>query len=617
MGGREKGNNNNSNDMEKNGQLAAGNDKSPFIQPTEGSLSRQPTPSATTPTMDALSSDISGPTPATDATDSVGKAPRRQSYQDLATLYPWITAAEMVTLMAFEDALNKCDATERGGLPHVWTTGPFVAPSDGLQPLTLGDDVETLVAQAIAQCSRAIVSPCHLRLRLAGRDSTGNAWIDWTETPTRLSVVPKAKKQSAADLAALYPHLLPHNMVKIVDINGQRLFAAARVWVAKPSDVPHAAVIDLAGRTAKDVATRIVDEIRSVRANDRRLCSMTLYDHVVLSIECLSESMRLYYGVVCEPREAEGPLGAPAVGNSAGVSCRGSPCVAYKSSRRQSHFYARRDPTAADAVSTEDGLLVVDHEDPQQAPASVFAIYPDISPMDAVVLYVLDKDLANVPHRWITGESKVRAGLCHRHAESLTVDRQGVPQAAATLVAALNGRARGRANCCLVLVAEYQMGGLVGIRYRVAVVRQPVVAEPLSATKGQTVTPAITTSLAADAHVDAPATGTAPAVSPKGQTIDDLVDMYTWLDARQTLALNRIVDALKARAIPCAWVNDRRGQSFEYSVEFGTTPVQVDAAVKHICNKRKEASVDHRVVLVLCACPRLDSTDLYFTFVPA
>lgn len=513
--------------------------------------------------------------------------PKRQSHDDLAALYTWLKAGDMVTLMGFDDALRGCDVTPRG-MPRVWCPPHY---DDALlERLSRGRDagVEgSAVDQGTAIGSlvaiyKAVnsVGPHHLAIWLDRLTS----YVVCAFVPTVSPIPAKAAKQTAADLAVLYPSLGARDMVKIAAVDAHPLFAARRVWVDRPDDAPYAASIEITDRTAEDIVRWIMDEIHIARLSEAHARSALMSGYAVLSIDAVSRSTRLHCGIACVPDETLSVAG-----------------------RCESAFRETRRDTAPTSYGAPRALLVVDREPMRRAPS---VLYPQMDPTSLEVLSALDKGLGDVPHRWVadTSEEMTTSDYGALRAESLTLD--SVTRMLSKIYTALVNDAAGRTDRCVILAARHLPSRPVRVYYRVALVRQSVVeAESPIAQEVDAPGPVGTRTEVTSAVIQAPPTAE--------QTIDDLVDMYTWLDARQTLALYKIVGALKARAIPCVWVDDAANRSLTHSTLFDTAAACTDAIIDDICSKHKKAGTAGRVVLGLNTYPRLGCTILYFIFVSA
>ncbi|AVK76250.1 hypothetical protein pneo_cds_643 [Pandoravirus neocaledonia] len=100
-----------------------------------------------------------------------------------------------------------------------------------------------------------------------------------------------------------------------------------------------------------------------------------------------------------------------------------------------------------------------------------------------------------------------------------------------------------------------------------------------------------------------------PPSSPKKQTIDDLIDLYPTLTAREAIRLAKVVDGLAS--VPTEWVAEDSGHTYNNNGVF----VDIDRMLTQVrASYAVTRGTKHHVVLSLRRVPD-GSNDLFYYFV--
>ncbi|AJF98532.1 hypothetical protein TW95_gp1798 [Pandoravirus inopinatum] len=195
----------------------------------------------------------------------------------------------------------------------------------------------------------------------------------------------------------------------------------------------------------------------------------------------------------------------------------------------------------------------------RQSPAEIVALYPHLSAAQAAKALLMESALGDVPHYWT---QKAADGMAFS-----AVEPEGATEAA--LVDRVRFISTTYAKGCHVALTLSENAQSLTI----------VVPRPPS--------------------------------SPKRQTIDDLLDLYTTLTGREAILLNNVLYALAL--VPMEWVADASGHTFDNNGPFVRGSKMVDD-VQAAYAKAKSETPDCHVVLSL---HRVDNAfkDLVYSFI--
>lgn len=220
----------------------------------------------------------------------------------------------------------------------------------------------------------------------------------------------------------------------------------------------------------------------------------------------------------------------------------------------------------ASIARTQTPVAPTRHQTTDQGPVALLGLYPDMTTSEAVRVLAIADSLADVPHQWTaqpTGDV------------SVAVHDLGAPLA-------------------LVRKTVHSVGQGIGGQRRV-----------------------LLCALRRDgAYTHLRMAAERPASTPKVQTVDDLLDLYPDVTAREIVALARVIGALAGT--PTEWVHSRSGHVFDGQGPFAPTESvaqRIADAVRPLVLSRSSSgvgAVPHHAVLTIDRDQ--DTRDLVYRF---
>lgn len=352
--------------------------------------------------------------------DTTLRQPRRYSRKALASRFGNIEPFDALALFAFEEALNACDTTPYG-LPHEWSTGDACPAPDGCYCIgMLGDNLADLVAEA-QSVYRDADGPAHLFLGL-GRTECGRIAITYELVNTSPPCGGRVIRATPDDVARQHSWLTPADMVALScfldDCTADVLLA--HHW----SDVPHRMGIDLAAVKPEEIVDRI-----AVNLWPLRLCledARKARSRVIIALQKTEKATILWYSAIADA--VDNIKATTASTTSSPVSTRTQTTasrdalVQLPASKRATDD-SRTGTMIISVAGDHSRPLVVGPQDPRDC-AAVLSLYPDVSPDGLVVVFELDRALADLPRQWWNASSATNSMASATVHESVAVSKE-------------------------------------------------------------------------------------------------------------------------------------------------------------------------------------------------
>ncbi|AVK77517.1 hypothetical protein pmac_cds_829 [Pandoravirus macleodensis] len=551
---------------------------------------------------------LSPPPPPHDDDGVTLRQPRRYSRKALASRFDNnIGPLDALALFAFEEALNACDTTPYG-LPHEWNTGDArPAPDDGCYCLgMLGDDLATLVVEAQRIYRGACGQQHHLFLGL-GRTDCGRIAITYELVDTSPPRGERAIRATPEEIARHHSWLTPTEMVALscfLDESTTNVLLA-RHW----SDVPHPMGINIGAVKPEDIVDRIAVNLWPVRLSIED--AHKARSRIIIALQKTEKATILWYGAIADDNikaTTASTTSSPVSTKSQTTSSRDA-LVQLPASKR-SVDDSRASKVSISAARDHSRLLVAGPQDPRDC-AAVLGLYPDVSPDGLVVVFELDRTLADLPRQWwnATSATKGIAGeTAHGSAavsKEIDLSKRQVRETAEAIrdaIAKYVDQYNDKDVVAVLWARPSSTGGIVTIGYALAtLVRATTIDSDALALAAAGDCAPVATRLG-DIIKDTPDRekhgnddaicggddgddddDDVPPLEPIPHDLFDLVQLCPWLTGLQIAALSCIAESLKEHGICFKWLPSALSR-FDHTQQVKTRRWNAEWAAHSIMN---------------------------------